>query len=340
MEKSKINASLSEVTLSAEPNKMLITGCVATIGKASTGAPCGTDGKRVAFTKEAVEACGKSFEGMPLNCTYPDGWFSEGTELFTNHGSTNIGYIRKVYAQEDNLMAEIVIWKEKFPDEAYMIMNGMNALGFSLEWYAGETHEQDEVVYMDSFEGCGCAILWQNCAAFSDTFIEKLAAAKAKEKESDVEMTKEEKEALVKEISASVAESMAERLKNIEDAQAELKAAVDKSGEADKAEFEKTIADMKAAVDKAQAEVAELKAAAEKPQEDAEGEAEAEAEDKPKEPVQASAEEIPAPKAGQGVAPNPNIGEDDKAGKMAEINASAMNPMDKLREITKLRFKG
>ena len=110
MKKSKINASLSEVTLSAEPNKMLITGCVATIGKASTGSPCGADGKLVAFTKEAVESCGKSFEGMPLNCTYPDGWFAEGTDLFTNHGTTNIGYIRKVYPHDDNLMAEVVVW--------------------------------------------------------------------------------------------------------------------------------------------------------------------------------------------------------------------------------------
>ena len=332
MEKSKINASLSEVTLSAEPNKMLITGCIATIGKASTGSPCGADGKLVAFTKESVEVCGKSFEGMPLNCTYPDGWFAESTELFTNHGTTNIGFIRKVYAQEDNLMAEIVIWKEKFPDEAYMIVNGMNALGFSLEWYATATHEQDDVVYMDEFEGCGCAILWQNCAAFSDTFIEKLAAAKAKESESDVEMTKEEKEALVKEISASVVESMEERLKSIEDAQVELKAAVDKSGEADKA-----IADMKAAVDKAQAEVDALKEAAEKAAEESQEDAESEGDG---EQVQASAEEIPAPKAGQGIAPNPNLGESDKAGKMAEINASAMNPMDKLREITKLRMQG
>lgn len=330
MEKSKINASLSEVTLSAEPNKMLITGCVATIGKASTGSPCGADGKLVAFTKEAVESCGKSFEGMPLNCTYPDGWFAEGTDLFTNHGTTNIGFIRKVYAQEDNLMAEIVIWKEKFPDEAYMIVNGMNALGFSLEWYATATHEQDDVVYMDEFEGCGCAILWQNCAAFSDTFIEKLAAAKAKESESDVEMTKEEKEALVKGISASVVESMEERLKSIEGAQAELKAAVDKSGEADKA-----IAEMKAAVDKAQAEVDALKEAAEKAAEESQEDAEGDGEQ-----VQASADNIPAPKAGQGIVPNPNVGESDKAGKMAEINASAMNPMDKLREITKLRMQG
>lgn len=331
MKKSKINASLSEVTLSAEPNKMLITGCVATIGKASTGSPCGADGKLVAFTKEAVESCGKSFEGMPLNCTYPDGWFAEGTDLFTNHGTTNIGYIRKVYPQDDNLMAEIVVWKEKFPDEAYMILNGMNALGFSLEWYATATHEQDDVVYMDEFEGCGCAILWQNCAAFSDTFIEKLAAAKEK-KVSDVEMTKEEKEALVKEISASVAESMEERLKGIEDTQAELKAAIDKSGDADKA-----IADMKAAVDKAQAEVDALKEAAEKAAEESQEDAESEDDGKQ---VQASAEEIPAPKAGQGIVPNPNVGESDKAGKMAEINASAMNPMDKLREITKLRMQG
>ena len=333
MKTSKINASLSEVTLSAEPNKMLITGCVATIGKASTGSPCGADGKLVAFTKEAVESCGKSFEGMPLNCTYPDGWFAEGTDLFTNHGTTNIGYIRKVYPQDDNLMAEIVVWKEKFPDEAYMILNGMNALGFSLEWYATATHEQDDVVYMDEFEGCGCAILWQNCAAFSDTFIEKLAAAKEK-KVSDVEMTKEEKEALVKEISASVAESMEERLKGIEDAQAELKAAIDKSSDADKA-----IADMKAAVDKAQAEVDALKEAAEKAAEESKSDAEDEPTDGEGE-FEASAEEIPAPKAGQGIVPNPNLDKGDKDAKMAEINASAMNPMDKLREITKLRMQG
>ncbi len=333
MKTSKINASLSEVTLSAEPNKMLITGCVATIGKASTGSPCGADGKLVAFTKEAVESCGKSFEGMPLNCTYPDGWFAEGTDLFTNHGTTNIGYIRKVYPQDDNLMAEIVVWKEKFPDEAYMILNGMNALGFSLEWYATATHEQDDVVYMDEFEGCGCAILWQNCAAFSDTFIEKLAAAKEK-KVSDVEMTKEEKEALVKEISASVAESMEERLKGIEDTQAELKAAIDKSGDADKA-----IADMKAAVDKAQAEVDALKEAAEKAAEESKSDAEDEPTDGEGE-FEASAEEIPAPKAGQGIVPNPNLDKGDKDAKMAEINASAMNPLDKLREITKLRMQG
>ncbi|SFB09949.1 hypothetical protein [Selenomonas ruminantium] len=332
VEKSKINASLSEITLSAEPNKMIIVGCVATIGKASTGSPCGADGKRVAFTQDSIVACAKSFEGMPLNCTYPDGWFADGTELFTNHGSTNIGYIRKCYAQGDNLMAEIVVWKDKFPDESYMIINGMSALGFSLEWYAKATHEEDKVVFMDEFEGCGCAILWQNCAAFSDTFIEKLAAAKAKERECDVEMTKEEKETLVKEIAAGVVESMEERLKKIEETQAELKSAAEKGADEAFKEIKDSIAEIKAAAEKAQGEVDEIKAAAEAKENEA---------NEPAEPVKAAEEVPPAPKAAQSAVPNPNLDNgNEREEKLAEIKASAMNPMEKIKEITKLRMQG
>ena len=305
VEKRKINGALSDITLSAEPNKMVIVGCVATIGKASTSAPCGADGKLVAFTQEGIEACGQSFEGMPLNCTYPDGWFAEGTDLFTNHGVTNIGFIRRVYAREDKLMAEIVVWKDKFPDEAYMIVNGMSALGFSLEWYAKATHEEDNVVFMDEFEGCGCAILWQNCAAFSDTFIEKLAAAKGKE--GDDRMTNEEKEALVKEIAASVTASLEERLHKIEEGQEKMQGQVD---------------DMKAAADKAEEEANPEPSAGED-----EGE---------------GAEEVPpVPQAAQHVEPNPNLdGGDDREAKLAEIKAADMSPLDKIREITKLRMQG
>lgn len=305
VKKSKINAALSDISLSAEPNKMIIVGCVATIGKASTSAPCGSDGRQVAFTAAGIESCGKSFEGMPLNCTYPNGWFAEGTDLFTNHGETNIGFIRKVYANEDKLMAEIVVWKDKFPDEAWMIVNGMSALGFSLEWYAKATHEEDNVVFMDEFEGCGCAILWQNCAAFSDTFIEKLAAAKGKE--GDDRMTNEEKEALVKEIAASVTASLEERLHKIEEGQEKMQGQVD---------------DMKAAADKAEVEANPEPSAGED-----EGE---------------GAEEVPpVPQAAQHVEPNPNLdGGDDREAKLAEIKAADMSPLDKIREITKLRMQG
>ena len=315
---------------------MVITGCIATIGKASSGSPCGAGGKRVAFTQESVEACAQSFVGMPLNCVYPD-WYEDTDELFTDHGNVNIGYIREVHAEGENLMAEIVVWKEKYPDEAYMILNGAGSLGFSLEWYATATHEDEEIIYMDKFEGCGCAILWQNCAAFSDTFIEKLAAAKANR--SDVEMTKEEKDALVKEIAASVAESMEERLQKIEHEQTLMKSAA----EAEKvtiSEIKKVndaISEVKAAIEKAQGDVDAIKAAAEEKGEDEPEDGE---EGKEPEPLKASNEEIPTPKAGQHVAGNPLVGNDDRETKLAEIKASAMNPMDKLKEITKLRMQG
>ena len=314
---------------------MVITGCIATIGKASSGSPCGAGGKRVAFTQESVEACAQSFVGMPLNCVYPD-WYEDTDELFTNHGNVNIGYIREVHAEGENLMAEIVVWKEKYPDEAYMILNGAGSLGFSLEWYATATHEDEEIIYMDKFEGCGCAILWQNCAAFSDTFIEKLAAAKANR--SDVEMTKEEKDALVKEIAASVAESMEERIKGIEEVQGEIKASLEAQvSKEDLDAIKASIDEVKAAAEQAKSDVDAIKAAADEKGEDEPEDGE---EGKEPEPLKASNEEIPTPKAGQHVAGNPLVGNDDRETKLAEIKASAMNPMDKLREITKLRMQG
>lgn len=320
--------------MSAEAHKMIITGCITQIGKASTGSPCGAQGKRVVFTPESIEACAQSFVGMPLNCTYPEGWCGEGTDLFTNHGRVNIGYIREVHAEGENLMAELVVWKEKFPDEAYMILNGVDALGFSVEWYAMKTHEDEELVYMDEFEGCGCAILWQNCAAFGDTFIERLAAAKEQNR-SDVEMTKEEMKELMAEFQAGVESAMAEKLKEIADAQAEIKASLESKANAEDVEGIKAeIEAAKSATEEVQGKVEAMEAA--KEQEEPEKEPEGEVE-----PVKAAAEEIPAPKAGQGVVPNPNVGEDDKATKVAEINASdTMSPMDKLREITKLRMEG
>ena len=333
-EKTKIEASLSNITMSTEAHKMIVSGCIATIGKASTGSPCGAGGKRVAFTQAAIDACGQSFVGMPLNCVYPD-WYEDTDELFSDHGNVNIGYIREVHAEGENLMAEIVIWKEKYPDEAYMILNGAGSLGFSLEWYATATHEDEEVIFMDKFEGCGCAILWQNCAAFSDTFIEKLAAAKANR--SDVEMTKEEKDALVKEIAASVAESMEERIKSIENPQNEIKASLEAQVSKEDIEgIQNSIEEVKKAAEQAKNDVDAIKAAAEQkdkePEDDEEG--------KEPEPLKASNEEIPVPKAGQRVEGNPLIGEDDREAKLAEIKASAMNPMDKLKEITKLRMQG
>lgn len=340
MDKQKIECALSDISMSTEAHKMVIRGCITKIGQPSTGAPCGADGKLAVFTPESIEACADSFVGMPLNCTYPEGLFADGTEMFTNHGDTNIGYIRSVKAEGENLMAEMVVWKEKFPDEAFMIMNGMDALGFSVEWYPTKTHEDEQNIYMDEFEGCGCAILWQNCAAFSDTFIESLAAAK--EKRSGNDMTNEEKEAFIKEICTKVQETVQagidERISKIEAAQEEIvksveevKASAEEAGKA----VDETIGEVKASIE-------EVKAA----QESAKAEAEAEAEEqvveaaKAEEKVEAEAEEIPMPKAGQHVEENPVLSAgDEKQKKLDEIKASTnMSLAEKIKEITKVRY--
>lgn len=299
-----MKSSLTEVTMSSELGKMVINGCITKIGKASAGAPCGTDGKLAVFTAESIKKCADTFVGMPLNCTYPDGWFADGTDLFTNHGDMNIGYIRSVEAKDDNLMAEIVVWKDKFPEEAFMIVNGAEALGFSVEWYATQTHEDEENVYMDEFQGAGCAILWKNCAAFSDTFIETLAASRDKKNRSDKSMNEQEK----KEIIDSIMAGLDEKLKGYEEKIDEIKASVEKV----KGDVEESV---KASIDEVKADM-----------------------EKAKDEFKASVA-IPQPKT-QEPAKNPFEGgvEKSKEERIAEINASDMSLAEKLHEITKVRY--
>ena len=295
---------MTDITMSSELGKMVINGCITKINKASTGAPCGADGKLAVFTSESIKKCADTFVGMPLNCTYPEGFFADGTDLFTGHGETNIGYIRSVEAKGDDLMAELVIWKDKFPEEAFMIVNGADSLGFSVEWYATKTHEDEDKVFMDEFQGAGCAILWKNCAAFSDTFIETIAASMEKKNRSDKKMNEQEK----KEIIDSIMAGLDEKLKDYEKKIEEIKASVDNF----KGEVEESV---KASIEEIKADV-----------------------EKAKDTVEAS-KEIPAPET-QKIAPNPFEAseEETKEEKIAKINASDMSLAEKLREITKVRY--
>lgn len=335
MEKELIKSSLSNVTLSAEPGKMIITGCVAKIGEASTGAPCGAMGRKVVFTEESIAKCGKTFEGMPLNCTFPEPYTDYSYEgVFTGHGDTNIGFLRKVKAKGNDLIAEMVIWKDKFPEQANLFVYAMDALGFSCEWYNTATH--DEVVgketytYIDEFEGAGCAILWKDAAAFNQTFIEKLAASKEQERNDD-SMTNEEKQELIKEMVSAMSEVVDTKVKEVmEKVEANkvdiaplqekvelISAEIEKNGKA----FEDYVL---AQVEKEQAKVEAAK------------EVEVEQEEK----IEASVEEkkdIPVPTAVQHIEPNPNVG--DKVSELDKIYASdKMSPIEKLRAITKARM--
>lgn len=336
-----IKASLSNVSLSKEKNKMIITGCIAKVGEASTGSPCGAGGYFIVFTPEAVEKCGKTFEGMPLNCVLPEEEWLPSEAILSGHGNNAIGYLRKIKVKDDNIMAEIVLWKEKYPWLAELTVNAMDALGFSVEMYPTVTHEDDKnnIQYIDEFEGVGCAMLWSNTAAFSQTFIEKIAANRS-DKSMNEEMKKE-----VSELIKAESDVQAENINKISE---ELKASAEVLDELKEAigamtELKESFEQMKAQLDEQGQFINDLKASAEGVEELPSDELEK---------VKAELEEIkagiaqpviPVPKAGQQVAENPNL-EDDKGAKLKaeieKINASSMSNMDKLKAIARAKMEG
>ena len=336
-----IKASLSNVSLSKEKNKMIITGCIAKVGEASTGSPCGAEGYFIVFTPESVEKCGKTFEGMPLNCVLPEEEWLPSEAILNGHGNSTIGYLRKIKVKDDNIMAEIVLWKEKYPWLAELIVNAMDALGFSVEMYPTVTHEDDKnnIQYIDEFEGVGCAMLWSNTAAFSQTFIEKIAANR-----SDKSMNEEMK----KEVSELIKAESDVQTENINKISEELKASAEVLDELKEAigamtELKESFEQMKVQLDEQGQSINNLKASAE-------GVGELPSDELEK--VKAELEEIkagiaqpviPVPKAGQQVAENPNL-EDDKGAKLKaeieKINASSMSNMDKLKAIARAKMEG
>lgn len=336
-----IKASLSNVSLSKEKNKMIITGCIAKVGEASTGSPCGAGGYFIVFTPESVEKCGKTFEGMPLNCVLPEEEWLPSEAILSGHGNSTIGYLRKIKVKDDNIMAEIVLWKEKYPWLAELTVNAMDALGFSVEMYPTVTHEDDKnnIQYIDEFEGVGCAMLWSNTAAFSQTFIEKIAANRS-DKSMNEEMKKE-----VSELIKAESDVQAENINKISE---ELKASAEVLDELKEAigamtELKESFEQMKAQLDEQGQSINDLKASAEGVEELPSDELEK---------VKAELEEIkagiaqpviPVPKAGQQVAENPNL-EDDKGTKLKaeieKINASSMSNMDKLKAIARAKMEG
>lgn len=200
----KLNLSMTDLTFSVSPNhcnKMAWEGCITKLGTPSDGAPGGAQGRRIVITQEAAFTNHKTFEGMPLNCTFGEGFFGSGEDVFTGHGDLIIGYIERAWIEGDSLMASGFIWKNNHPDVAFQAMNAKNSLGFSVEMFCPncELGEDDGFVYVKEFTGTGCAMLFSECAAFGDTYIKELVARRMKGEE--LNMNKEEMQAM---ISASI----------------------------------------------------------------------------------------------------------------------------------------
>ena len=211
----KLNASNIEVQSST--NAMYVIGCICTIGDSSVGSLQGAGGKKIIISQECADKCIKSFVGQPMNCVFE--FWGDNSEIFTSHGDrfdgVYFGFIQDAWQEENRLMAKIVVWKEAFPELASTIINAQRSLGFSVEFYPTQLHEENDIVIIDEFEGVGCALLWRSCAAFGEkTYIDKLVASLAKKEvkgKGDVEMTEQE----MKQITSMLTESMKAELDKV-----------------------------------------------------------------------------------------------------------------------------
>lgn len=322
MDNVKFNAS--DIEVQSSTNKMYIIGCIATIDKASEGAPCGSGGRKIILSKESVEKCAASFKGMPVNCVFEEWGYSPAN--FTGHGTPGydlfFGYMEDVWAQDDKLMAKIVVWKDTFPDLAFVIINAQRSLGFSIEIYPVQFHENEEQNYvLDEFEGVGCALLWRKCAAFGEeTYIEKLVASLMKGT-GDNDMTEKEMKDLAEMISATVNKTVDEKIGSL--GIDKLQASVEELKNTSKEDtvtkkMEEIMASMQGIVTdglEKDKKLEEMKAALDK------------------------FTNIPVPKSGGISNPNFTNGADDYDKKIREIDASNMLPYEKMKAKARLQLE-
>lgn len=235
-------------------NKLPFIATFMQIDSPSNGTPCGADCPIVLAMDEARK-CVSTMDLMAVDCVWSD-WWPE--DCMTGHDSRNkIGVIEKAYIEGNEMKMKGFIYALDFPDIAYFIKNATPALGFSMECIADVETKDDGYEHMTNVTFTGVAILFQNLAAFKDTYIDYIAA-KRKEQE---ELTEQEKKELMASIKEMMETTVSEKIGALEE-KLEASKTEPKADEAMEAELEKLKAE-KEALEAAKKEV-EKKAAAEK----------------------------------------------------------------------------
>ena len=251
-ESSDIQVSL---TNDGHINKLPFIATFMQIDSPSDGTPCGADSPIILAMEEAQKCVG-TMDLMAVDCVWSD-WWPE--DCMTGHDSRNkIGVVEKAYIEGNEMKMKGFIYALDFPDIAYFIKNATPALGFSMECIADVETKDDGYEHMTNVTFTGVAILFQNLAAFEDTYIDYLAAAKRKGKE---ELTEQEKREFMASMKELVETAVSEKIGALEE-KLEASKAEPVVDEAMKAELEKVKAE-KAALEAAKKE-AEEKAVEEK----------------------------------------------------------------------------
>ena len=196
-----LQASGNDFTVKTEshPNKMKFTATVMYLDQYSDGIPGGTIWDKIMLEKSECEKALESMNLMGINCMWDDSYWTE--HVFTGHDIRNkIGVVEKTYIEGNELKIDGIIYKQDFYDIARFIKNTMDSMGFSIEASFDDYEETNDGVIIRNVEFTGVSMLFKNCAAYSDTYIETLSASK-KDKEI---MTQEERNTFMEEVTNSI----------------------------------------------------------------------------------------------------------------------------------------
>lgn len=196
-----LQASNTDFSVKTEShsNKMRFTATVMYLDQYSDGIPDGTVWSKIFLEKSECEKALDTMNLMGINCVWKD-WGTTDWQ-FTGHDPRNkIGVVENTYIEGNELKIDGIIYKNDFQDISRFIKNVMDSIGFSIEASFNEWEETEEGVIIRDVEFTGVSMLFKNCAAYSETYIEKLSASK-KGKEI---MTQEERNTFIEEVTKSI----------------------------------------------------------------------------------------------------------------------------------------
>ena len=196
-----LQASNTDFSVKTEShsNKMRFTATIMYLDQYSDGIPDGTVWSKIFLEKSECEKALDTMNLMGINCVWKDWGTTEWQ--FTGHDPRNkIGVVENTYIEGNELKIDGIIYKNDFQDISRFIKNVMDSIGFSIEASFNEWEETEEGVIIRDVEFTGVSMLFKNCAAYSDTYIETLSASK-KDKEI---MTQEERNTFMEEVTNSI----------------------------------------------------------------------------------------------------------------------------------------
>lgn len=204
MEKKKtltIRANDTDFSVKTEShsNKMKFTATVMYLDQYSDGVPDGSVWEKILLEKSECEKSLETMNLMGINCVW-DEW-GKANWQFDGHDPRNkIGVVENTYIEGNELKIDGIIYKRDFSDISQFIRNTMESMGFSIEASFNDWEETEDGLIIRDVEFTGVSMLFKNCAAYSDTYIETLSASK-KDKEI---MTQEERNTFMEEVTNSV----------------------------------------------------------------------------------------------------------------------------------------